>query len=208
MGVVRLNEILGIGLGVPDIEDMFDLCKSAEENTHYLRLRVRQVGFVTALEDSNKYVGEDRVLIRGGWEFGEAEPSTTVRIPRKIGTPPNFRERREFARKNRWRVNSEWHWKVRNYRDHNCRAVWSLLGYTPHYRSFNTSTRVSGIDSVLRGEGVNSGTATTAVPSSAAVTVTIPSGRLIKSGHRASALPVPEPTGAREPSPGLREGRG
>ena len=89
MRVVRLNEILGIDLGVPDIEDTYDLCQSAEGNTHYLRLRVRQVGFVTALEDSNKYAGEDRVLIRGGREFGEAEPSTTVRIPRKIGTPPS-----------------------------------------------------------------------------------------------------------------------
>ena len=59
MGVVRLNELLGIGLGVPDIEDTYDLCKSAEGNTHYLRLRVRRVGFVTALEDSNKYAGED-----------------------------------------------------------------------------------------------------------------------------------------------------
>ena len=83
MGVVRLNELLGIGLGVPDIEDTYDLCKSAEGNTHFLRLRVRWVGFVTALEDSNKYASEDRVLVRGGWEFGEAEPSTTVQIPRK-----------------------------------------------------------------------------------------------------------------------------
>ena len=54
MGVVRLNEILRIGLGVPDIEDTYDLCKSAEGDTYYLRLRVRRTGFVTALEDSNK----------------------------------------------------------------------------------------------------------------------------------------------------------
>ena len=81
MGVVRLNQILNIGLGVPDIEDTYDLCKSAEGDTYYLRLRVRRTGFVTALEDSNKYAGEDRVLVRGGWEFGEAEPGTTVRIP-------------------------------------------------------------------------------------------------------------------------------
>ncbi|XXG42359.1 hypothetical protein AAC387_Pa01g2662 [Persea americana] len=89
MEVVRLNEILDIGLGVPDIKDTYDLCKSAEGDTYYLRLRVRRTGFVTALEDSNKYAGEDRVLVRGGWEFGEAEPSTTVRIPRKIRTPPS-----------------------------------------------------------------------------------------------------------------------
>ena len=89
MRVVRLNEIQDIGLGVPDIEDTYDLCKSAEWDTYYLRLRVRRTGFVTALEDSNKYAGEDRVLVRRGWEFGEAEPATTVRIPRKIGTPPS-----------------------------------------------------------------------------------------------------------------------
>ena len=89
MGVVRLNQILGIGLGVPDIEDPYHLCKSAEGDTYYLRLRVRRTGFVTALEDSNRYAGEDRVLVRGGWEFGEAEPATTVRVPRKIGIPPS-----------------------------------------------------------------------------------------------------------------------
>ena len=89
MGVVRLNEILGIDLGVPDIEDKYDLCKSAEGNTHYLRLRVCGAGFVTALEDSNRYAGEDRVFVKGGWEFGEAEANTTVRIPRKIGIPPS-----------------------------------------------------------------------------------------------------------------------
>ncbi|XXG69640.1 hypothetical protein AAC387_Pa06g2452 [Persea americana] len=53
MGVVRLNQILEIGLGVPDIEDTYDLCKSVEGDTYYLRLRVRRTGFVTALEDSN-----------------------------------------------------------------------------------------------------------------------------------------------------------
>ena len=89
MGVVRLNQILGIGLGVPDIEDTYDLCKSAEGDTYYLRLRVRRTGFVTALEDSNRYAGEDKVLVRGGWEFGEVEPATTVRVPRKIGIPPS-----------------------------------------------------------------------------------------------------------------------
>ena len=89
MGVVQLNEILGINLGVPDIEETYDLCKSAEGNTRYLRLRARRAGFVTALEDSNKYAGEDRVFVKGGWEFGEAKANTTVRIPRKIGIPPS-----------------------------------------------------------------------------------------------------------------------
>ena len=135
MGVVRLNEILKIGLGVPDIEDTYDLCKSAEGDTYYLWLRVRRNGFVTALEDSNRYAGEDRVLVRGGWEFGEAEPSTTVRVPQKIGIPPSkdrslfglqfyssicqtnnllfpsvyadFRQKREVAKKNCWKVNTD-----------------------------------------------------------------------------------------------------
>ena len=89
MGVVRLNEILRINLGVADIEETYDLYKSAEENSYYLRLRVHRAAFVTALEDSNKYAGDDRVFVRGGWEFSAAEPSTTVRIPRKIGVPPS-----------------------------------------------------------------------------------------------------------------------
>ena len=89
MGVVRLNEILSINLGVPDIEEAYDLCKSAEGHTYYLRLRVHRTAFVTALEDSYKYAGEDRVFVRGAWEFGEAESSTTARIPRRIGVPPS-----------------------------------------------------------------------------------------------------------------------
>ena len=59
MGVVLLNGILGINLSVPDIEDTYDLCKSAEGNTHYLRLRVGRTGFVTELEDFYKYTGDD-----------------------------------------------------------------------------------------------------------------------------------------------------
>ncbi|XXG66533.1 hypothetical protein AAC387_Pa06g0085 [Persea americana] len=166
MGVVRLNQILKIGLGVPDIEDTYDLCKSAEGDTYYLRLRVRRTGFVTALEDSNK----------------------------------------ELARRNRWRVNSAWHEKVRNYRGHNCRAAWSLLGYVPRYRSFNTSRKVLGIDSVLSGEGVSQGPATTAVPGSVAVTVAIPTGRPIESGDRAPAISIAEPVGTSgaEPWPSRR----
>ncbi|KAJ8650213.1 hypothetical protein MRB53_003236 [Persea americana] len=203
MGVVRLNQILGIGLGVPDIEDTYDLCKSAEGDTYYLRLRVRRTGFVTALEDSNRYAGEDKVLVRGGWEFGEVEPATTVRVPRKIGIPPNFREKRELARRNRWKVNSAWHELVRNYRGHNCRAAWCLLGYVPHYRSFNTSRKVSGIDSVLSGEGASQGTEAAVVPSSATVTVAIPAGRLVELAERAPAVSAAEsarPSRAKPPS--------
>ena len=93
MGAVRLNEILSINLGVPDIEEAYDLCKSAEGHTYYLRLRVHRTAFVTALEDSYKYAGEDRVFVRGAWEFGEAESSTTARIPRRIGVPPSKKSR-------------------------------------------------------------------------------------------------------------------
>ncbi|XXG76138.1 hypothetical protein AAC387_Pa08g0558 [Persea americana] len=200
MGVVRLNQILGIGLGVPDIEDTYDLCKSAEGDTYYLRLRVRRTAFVTALEDSNRYTGEDRVLVRGGWEFGGVEPATTVRVPRKIGIPPNFREKRELARRNRWKANSAWHELVRNYRGHNCRAAWCLLGYVPHYRSFNTSRKVSGIDSVLGGEGASL-TEATVVPSSAAVTVAIPAGRLVELAERAPAVSAAELAGTSRAKP-------
>ena len=64
MGAVQLNKILGIDLSVADIEETYDLCKSTYGNTHYLWLRVGRAGFVTVLEDSNRYAGEDRVSSR------------------------------------------------------------------------------------------------------------------------------------------------
>ncbi|XXG83915.1 hypothetical protein AAC387_Pa10g1557 [Persea americana] len=152
MGVVRLNEILSINLGVPDIEEAYDLCKSAEGHTYYLRLRVHRTAFVTALEDSYKYAGEDRVF------------------------------RREFAKRNRWRVNKDWHEKVRKYRDHHCRAAFSLLGYKPHYKSFIAPRRVAGIDSVLHGEVTEPNTVQTEVLIPETVTVAIPSGIPVESG--------------------------
>ncbi|XXG85597.1 hypothetical protein AAC387_Pa11g0646 [Persea americana] len=187
MGAVRLNEILSINLSVPDIEEANDLCKSAEGHTYYLRLRLHRTAFVTALEDSYKYAGEDRVFVRGAWEFGEAEPSTTARIPRRIGVPPSFRQRRELARKNRWKVNSDWHEKVRKYRGHHCRAAFSLLGYKPHYKSFITPRRVTGIDSVLHGEGIGPDTVQTEVPVPETVTVAIPSGIPVESGGQSTS---------------------
>ena len=37
MGEVELSRILGINLGVSDIEDVYDMCKSArDENVYYL----------------------------------------------------------------------------------------------------------------------------------------------------------------------------
>ncbi|KAJ8644459.1 hypothetical protein MRB53_006207 [Persea americana] len=52
-----------------------------------------------------------------------------------------------------------------------------FLRYTPHYRSFNTQRRVTGIDSLLSGEGT----------SAEQVTVAIPAERLVEPGDRASA---------------------
>ena len=98
-------------------------------------------------------------------------------------------------------MNSAWHERVRNYRGHNCRAAWSLLGYVPHYRSFNTSRKVSGIDSVLSGEGVSQRTETTVVPGPAAVTVAIPTGRLVKSVDRAPVVSAAEPAGTSRAKP-------
>ena len=55
-------------------------------------------------------------------------------------------------------MNSDWHEKVRKYRGHHCRAAYSLLGYKPHYKSFIAPRRVTGIDSVLHGEGIGQDT--------------------------------------------------
>ena len=81
MGVVELNRILGINL------DVHDVCKSGD--IYYLRVRAKWSCFVNALEDSNKYAGDDRLFISGDWEFSESEPlaSRVVRIPRGFGTP-------------------------------------------------------------------------------------------------------------------------
>ena len=98
----------------------------------------------------------------------------------------------EFARRNRWRVNKDWHEKVRKYRGHHCRAAFSLLGYTPHYKSFITPRRVARIDSVLPGENISSNTVQTEVPISETVTVAIPSGLPVESGDQSPG---------REPAP-------
>ncbi|XXG47102.1 hypothetical protein AAC387_Pa02g1801 [Persea americana] len=204
MGAVRLNEILSINLGVLDIEEAYDLCKSAEGHTYYLRQRLHWTAFVTALEDSYKYAGEDRVFVRGAWEFGEAEPSNTARIPRRIGVPPSFRQRRELARRNRWKVNSDWHEKVRKYRGHHCRAAYSLLGYKPHYKSFIVPRRVTGIDSVLHGESTEPETVQAEVSLPETVTVVIPSGTPVEPGRQS---PVREPAAAKRANTGRKRQR-
>ena len=53
IGVVELNRILGINLGVSDIEDVYDLCKSEDGDVYYLRVRARRSGFFTTLKASN-----------------------------------------------------------------------------------------------------------------------------------------------------------
>ena len=80
-------------------------------------------------------------------------------------------------------MNSDWHEKVRKYRGHHCRAAFSLLGYKPHYKSFITPRRVTGIDSVLHGESIGPNTEQTEVPISEMVTVAIPSGIPAESGE-------------------------
>ena len=72
--------------------------------------------------------------------------------------------------------NNAWLEQVKNYQGHNTRAAWSLLGYKPRYRSFNTKRKVTGIDSLLFGEGM----------SSEQVIVAIHIGHLIESGDQAS----------------------
>ena len=87
MGVVELNKILGISLGVSDIEDVYDLCKFGDDNTYYLRVMAKRSNFVAGLEDSYQYAGDDCIFVRGEWEFGKSETSRSLRILRHLGTP-------------------------------------------------------------------------------------------------------------------------
>ena len=91
MGITELNKILGTDLGVHDIEDVYDLCKNRDGETYYLRVKAKCSPLVIALEDSNKYAGDDRLLVSGNWEFGGAESEATWRaqVPRTFGTPPS-----------------------------------------------------------------------------------------------------------------------
>ena len=90
MGVVELNRVLGINLGVHDIEDVYDLCKSVGgDNTYYLRARANQWCFVFELEDSYRYAVDDRLFVLGNWEFGASEKERIYRVPLGFGTPPS-----------------------------------------------------------------------------------------------------------------------
>ncbi|XXG69642.1 hypothetical protein AAC387_Pa06g2454 [Persea americana] len=123
----------------------------------------------------------------------------------RLGCPRRgFRQRRELARRNRWKVNRDWHEKVRKYRGHHCRAAFSLLGYIPHYKSFITPRRVTGIDSVLPGGNISSNTVQTEVPIPETVTVAIPSGIPAESGEQS---PVREPAATERAETGRKRQR-
>ena len=66
MGVVELNRILDINLGVYDIEDVYDLCKSGGgDNTYYLWVKATRRCFVNALEDSYQYAEDNCLFVSG-----------------------------------------------------------------------------------------------------------------------------------------------
>ena len=66
MGVTKLNRILDINIGVHDIEDVYDLCKSGGgDNTYYLRVKANQECIVNELKDSNRYAGDNRLFVSG-----------------------------------------------------------------------------------------------------------------------------------------------
>ena len=88
MGTVALNKHLHINLDIRDIEDVYDLCKT-KEGTYYLRLKPKRRPFVNALEDSNKYVGDDIISVSGNWEFGPEEEARVYSIPRYPGVAPS-----------------------------------------------------------------------------------------------------------------------
>ncbi|RWR97703.1 hypothetical protein CKAN_02715400 [Cinnamomum micranthum f. kanehirae] len=139
MGAVELNRILGINLGVHDIEDAYDVCKSAGDGTcFYLRGRPGREQFVTELEDSGRHAGNDRLFVSGNWEFGEDETAAEkrYRIPCHFGIPLKVSQRKSEAINSGWRPNSDWQKAVRGYKGHNTRAAWSLLGYEPRYKTY------------------------------------------------------------------------
>ena len=101
-------------------------------------------------------------------------------------------------------MNSDWHEKVRKYRGHHCRAAYSLLGYTPHYKSFLAQRRATGIDSVLHGECTGPATEQAEAPIPETVTVAIPSGIPVESGGQSA---VREPAAAERAETGRRRQR-
>ena len=89
MGTAELNRLLGINLGVHDIEEAYYVCKSVgESECYYLRVKPKQDPFVHKLEDSYKYAEDDRLFVSGEWEFG-ANSDRSFSVPRHFGIPPS-----------------------------------------------------------------------------------------------------------------------
>ena len=74
MGVARLNRILGIYLGIHDIKDVYDLCKSGGgDNTYSIRVKANWQCFVNELEDSNRYARDDLLFVWATWSLVRLE---------------------------------------------------------------------------------------------------------------------------------------
>lgn len=92
MGIAKLNQILEIDLGVHDIEDLYDLCKSpGAEYIYFLRVKANGGTVIGDLEDNSRYAGDDRVFVSGNWEMARDEPlaQRAYRIPRCRGVLPS-----------------------------------------------------------------------------------------------------------------------
>ena len=92
MGVVKINEVLGLECSVHDFEDVYDVCKSnVADDAYYFRVKSKLSTVVMGLEDNTKYAGDDRILVSGNWEFADDESITqwTLKIPRVVGTLPS-----------------------------------------------------------------------------------------------------------------------
>ena len=92
MGVVKVNEMLGLECNVHDFEDVYDVCKSnVAEDSYYFRVRVKDSAIVKGLEDNTKYAGDDRILVSGNWEFADDESiaQRSLKIPHFVGILPS-----------------------------------------------------------------------------------------------------------------------
>ena len=160
MGTTKLNEILGIHLGVHDVEDAYDICKGRDK-TFYLRVKHDQQGFVSALENSHKHAGDEILCVSGNWEFSPGS-SRAYKVPLFLWVAPSKHcslilsfsflfyfnplvcrtdhlrcrvekeERKKLAWRDGWRKNPVEHRLVKDYLGHENRAAWKLLDYEPN----------------------------------------------------------------------------
>ena len=92
IGVVKINEVLGLECSVHDFEDVYDVCKSnVADDSYYFRVRVKDTNIVKGLEDNTKYAGDDRILVSGNWEVADDESvaQRNLKIPRTVGILPS-----------------------------------------------------------------------------------------------------------------------